>query len=176
VDIFRLAGDFVRGCVLRFFGRRVSGEPGLLLFDETRGFFADVTNGLESQFAGEIVGVVFGGLFKVRGPALGGIEELGQRLSDVAVTGAVVVEVVVELVGDGGELLEEVVGVLFAAGFAGMGEEILNGLVARVEELDEDEDAIIGEVSGLAELLDLAFGQSTFAALGVEGQGESEEN
>ena len=147
----------MRGCVLRFFGRRVSGEPGLLLFDETRGFFADVTNGLESQFAGEIVGVVFGGLFKVGGPALGGIEELGQRLSDVAVTGAVVVEVVVELVGDSGELLEEVVGILFAAGFAGMGEEILDGFIARIEEFDEEKDAIVGEVGRFAELFDLAF-------------------
>ena len=33
---------------------------------------------------------------------------------------AVVIQIVVEFVGDGGELVEEVVGVLFAAGFAGM--------------------------------------------------------
>ena len=84
--------------------------------------------------------------------------------------GAVVVEVVVELVGDGGELLEEVVGVLFAAGLARMGVEVLDGLVAGVEELDEDEDAIVGEVGGVAELLDLTFGESGVVALGVEGQ------
>ncbi len=35
----------------------------------------------------------------------------------------VVVEVVVELVGDLGDLLEEVVGVFFTAGAAGVGEE-----------------------------------------------------
>jgi hypothetical protein len=91
--------------------------------------------------------------------------------------GAVVVQVVVELVGDVGELLEEVVGVLFAARFAWVGEEILDLLVAGVEELDEDEDAIAGIVGGVAELLDLAFRHSTVAALlSVKGQSESEEN
>jgi hypothetical protein len=90
--------------------------------------------------------------------------------------GAVVVEVVVELVGDGGELFEEVVGVLFAAGFAGMGEEVLNPLVARVEELDEDEDAIAGIVGGVAELLDLSLRHRGVGALSVKGQRESEED
>ncbi len=95
--------------------------------------------------------------------------------------GAVVVEVVVELVGDGGELLEEVVGVLFAAGLAGVGEEVLDGFVAGVEELDEDEDAIVGEVGGVAELLDLAFGEGGVVALcacrgrvSEESEGEEE--
>ena len=90
--------------------------------------------------------------------------------------GAVVVEVVVELVGDGGELFEEVVGVLFAAGFAGVGEEILDGLVAGVEELDEDEDAVGGEVGGVAELLDLAFRERGVGVLRVQGQSESQED
>jgi hypothetical protein len=166
----------VRGCVLRFLVWRVSGEPGLLFFDEVCGFFADIADGLEGQFAGEIVCGVFGGLFEVGGPALSSIEKLGQDLADVAVVGAVVVEVVVEFVGDVGELLEEIVSVLFAAGFAGTGEEILNRLVAGVEELDEDKDAIAGVVGGVAQLLDLALREGTLAALGVEGQNECEEN
>ena len=118
-DKRRSAGGLSRdGFVLVVFGGWMGGEPGLLLFDEARGLFADVTDGFEGKFAGEIVDGVFGGLFQVGGPALGGVEEFGQRLADVAVVGAVVVEVVVELVGDGGELFEQVVGVLFAAGFA----------------------------------------------------------
>jgi hypothetical protein len=92
------------------------------------------------------------------------------------VVGAVVVKVVVEFVGDVGELLEEVVGVLFAAGFAGVGEEILDGFVARIEEFDEEKDAIVGEVGRFAELFDLAFLERSLAALSVEGQSESEED
>ncbi len=156
----RGAGDFAGWDIFGFFGGWVGGEPGLLVFDELGGFFADVADGFESQLAGEVVGCVLGWLLEVGGPALGGIEELGQGFADVAVVGAVVVEIVVELVGDGGELLEQVVGVLLAAGLAWVGVEILDGFVAGVEELDEDEDAIVGEVGGLAELLDLAFGES----------------
>ena len=51
-----------------------------------------------------------------------------------------------------------------------MGEEVLDLLVARVEELDEDEDAIAWEVGGVAELLDLTFREGVVVALGVEGQ------
>src|SRR5438093_686557 len=36
----RLTGDFARRYVLGFFGGRMSGEPGLLVFDEVSGFFA----------------------------------------------------------------------------------------------------------------------------------------
>ena len=86
-----------------------------------------------------------GGDLSAGGPAIGGFEQLGQRLADVAVARAVVVEVVLELVGDGGELLEEIVRVLFAAGTARMGEEIVDGVGAVVEELDEDEDAVAGK-------------------------------
>jgi hypothetical protein len=88
---------------------------------------------------------------------------------------AVVIEVVVEFVGDGGELLEEVMGILFAAGLARMCEEVLNGFVAGVEKLDEDENSVRGEVGGVAELFDLALGESAVISLGVEGQSEGEE-
>jgi hypothetical protein len=90
--------------------------------------------------------------------------------------GAVVVEIVVELVGDVGELLEEVVGILFAAGFAGVSVKVLDPLVAGVEELDEDDDAIAGEVGRFAELLNLAFRHGVVVALSVQGQSKSEEN
>ena len=138
-------------------GRGVGGEPGLLVFDELSGLFADIADGFEGQLAREVVDGVFRGLLQVGGPALGGFEELGQGLADVAVVGAVVVEVVVELVGDGGELLHQVVGVLFAARSAWMGVEIEDRLVAGVEELDEDHDAIIGDIGRLAELFDLSI-------------------
>ena len=64
--------------------------------------------------------------------------------------GAVVVEVVVELVGDGSELLEEIVGVLLATGLARVGEEILDGFVAGVEKFDEEENAVGGIVGCFA--------------------------
>src|ERR1700749_4772276 len=51
------------------FWRRVRGEPCLLVFDELRRLFADVADGLEGQFAREIVRGVFGGLLDVGGPA-----------------------------------------------------------------------------------------------------------
>jgi hypothetical protein len=57
-----------------------------------------------------------------------------------------------------------------------MGEEILDLLVACVEELDEDEDAIAGIVGRVAELLDLAFRHHGVGALSVKGQSESEDN
>jgi len=170
-------GNFAGWDVTGFLRGRMGGEPGLLVFDEARGFFADVVDGLEGKFAGEIVFRVLGRLFDVGGPAFGGIDELGEDFAEVLMLRAVVVEVVVEFVGDGGELVEEVVGVLFAAGFAGVGEEVLNPLIARVEELDEDEDAIAGVVGGFAELLDFALGHGVVVALlSVKGQGEGEEN
>ena len=89
--------------------------------------------------------------------------------------GAVVVEVVVELVGDGGELLKEVVGVLLATGAAGMGVEVVDLLDAEVEEFDEEEDALVGVVAGLADLLDLGVGEGGVARLGVEGSGCAED-
>ena len=57
-----------------------------------------------------------------------------------------------------------------------MGEEILDRLVAGVEEFDEDENAIVGKVGGLAELLDLAFRECRVGTLSVKRQSESEEN
>jgi hypothetical protein len=172
----RLAGNFLRGNVGILLGRWVGGEPGLLLFDEASGLFAYVADGFEGQFAGETVGGVFRWLFEVGGPALGGVEEFGQGFANVAMVGAVVVKVVVELVGDCSELLEKVVSIFFATGLAGVSEEILDRLVSGVEELDEDEDAIVGEVGRFAELLDFTFGEGGVAALCVKGQNESEEN
>ncbi len=88
--------------------------------------------------------------------------------------GAVVVEVVGELVGDGGELKDEVVGVLLAAGAAGMGVEVVEFLGAEVEEVDEEEDAVGGVVAGLADLVDLGLGEGGVARLGAERRGEDE--
>jgi len=164
------------GLIRVFFGGRVGGEPGLLIFDELGGFLADIADGFQGEFAREIVGGVFRGLFDVGRPAFRGFEELGQGFADVAVVGAVVVEVVVELVGYGGELFEEVVGVFFAARFARMGEEILDGFVAGVEELDEDEDAIVGDVGGVAKLLDLSFGEGFIVSLRAQRQSKSEKH
>ena len=86
--------------------------------------------------------------------------------------GAVVVEVVVELVGDGGELLQQIVGILFATGAAWTGVHLLNAFDPGVQELDEDEDAVVGVVGGVAELLDLAVGEGGVVPLGVERQDE----
>jgi hypothetical protein len=171
----RLAGG-CDGLVRVFFGGRVSGKPGLLISDELRGFFADVADGLKGKFAREVICGVFGRLFEVGGPALGGVEKLGQDFTDVAMVGTVVVEVVVEFVGDGGKLLEEIVCVFFATGFARVSEEILDGLVARIEELDEDQNAIAGDIGGVAKLLDLSFRESALATLGMERQRKSEHN
>ena len=71
----------------------------------------------------------------------------------------VIVKIVVELVGDGGELFEEVVKILFAAGPAWLRKEVLDGVHASVEELDEDKDAVGRNVRGIAELLDLGLGK-----------------
>ena len=150
-------------------------EPRLLAFDEVGRVFAEVADGVEGQLAGDVVGIVVGRGAEDRGPALGGVDELGQGLADVAVTLAVVVEVVLKLVGDGGELLEEVVGVLLTAGLARVREEVADGVGALVEELDVDEDAVAGDVGGVAELLDLAFGEGVVVALGVDRRREAHE-
>src|ERR1019366_1094303 len=109
------------------------------------------------DLAGDVVGLVVGWGFDGGGPALGGFENLGQGLAQVGVAWAVVVEVVGEFVGDGGELHEEIVGVLFAAGAAGFGVEVLNLLGAHVEEFHEEEDAVAGDQAGVADLFDLGF-------------------
>ena len=66
----------MRGSSLRFFGGWVGDKPGLLIFDQLGGFFADVADGFESKFAREIVGCVFRWLLDIGGPALGGVEKL----------------------------------------------------------------------------------------------------
>jgi len=154
-----------------FFRGWVGGEPGALLLDHLGSLFAEVTDGFEGYLAGDVVGFVVGWGFDGGGPAVGGVDELGKGFADVLVVGAVVVKVVVELVGERGELLEEVMCVLFAAGTAGDGVEILDALGAGVEELDVEENAVGGDVGGFADLLDLGLGECVLVALGVDGQG-----
>jgi hypothetical protein len=72
-----LAWDFSRRDVVGFFGGWVGGEPGLLAFDKVSGFFTDVADRFEGEFAGEVVGLVFGRLLQVGRPALGGVDEFG---------------------------------------------------------------------------------------------------
>ena len=168
------------GCVIGvahriFFLRRMGGEPRLLLSDHLGGLFAEIADGLERQPALDVVGVVVRRRLDGGGPAFKSIDEFRKRLADVAVAGTVVVEVVIELVCEGSELLEEIVGVLLAAGTAGFRVEILQGLDADVDELDEDHDTVIGDVSGVAEFFDLFFGESGFSALCAEWQRESQE-
>jgi hypothetical protein len=66
--------------------------------------------------------------------------------------------------------------VLFTTGFARVSEEILNRFVSGVEKLDEDEDAIVGDVGGLTQLFDFALRQGVGVALGMKGQSKGEEN
>jgi hypothetical protein len=161
--------------VLVFFWGRVGEEPGFLFFDELRGLIVEIADSFEGEPSRDVVGLVVGWSFQIGGPALGGFDQLGQGFADVAVAGAIVVQIVVELVGDGGELLEEIVGVLLAAGLARAGEEILDGFVAGIEEFDEKEDAVAGIIGGFAELLDFAVGESGFGSLGVQGKSEREQ-
>ena len=110
-------------------------EPGDLVGVDFGGGFAEVADGFEGDFAGDVVGLVVGRGLEGGGPAVGGVEDFGQGFAEVGVAGAVVVEVVGELVGDGGELDDEVVGILFAAGAAGFGVEVLNLLVRKSRNL-----------------------------------------
>ena len=73
-----------------------------------------------------------------------------------------------------GDLFEEVVGVLLAAGSAGFGVEVLYGFDARVNELDEHEDTVGRDVGSFPELLDLFFREGGVAALGAGGGCERE--
>jgi hypothetical protein len=150
-------------------------EPGDLVGGELGGVFAEVAEGLEGELAGDGIGVVFGEGVEGGGPAVDGGEDLGEGAADVDVAGAVVVEVVGELVGDGGELKDEVVGVLLAAGTAGTGVEVVHLLSAKVEELDEEKYAVGGIVAVLADLVDLGLGEGGVGRLGVKRSGEGEE-
>jgi hypothetical protein len=170
----KLSGKVDRG-VLVFFWRWVSEEPGLLLSDELRGLIVEIANGFEGEPTGDVVGLVVGRGFQVGGPALGGFNQLGQGFANVAVTGAVVVQIVVELVGDGSELLEEIVGVLLAAGLTRSGEEILYGFVAGIEKLDENKNAVVGIVGDLSELLYFAVGKGGVGTLGGNGRSKREQ-
>jgi hypothetical protein len=147
-------------------------EPGGLVVGELGGVFAEVAEGLEGEAAGDVVGVVFGEGVEGGGPAGDGGEDFGEGAAQIDVAGAVVVEVVGELVGDGGELKDEVVGVLLAARVAGVGVEVVQFLGAEVEKLDEEKDAVGGIVAVLADLVDLSLGEGGVAWLGAEGRGE----
>jgi hypothetical protein len=159
---------------LPFLRRRVCEEPGLLLFDKTRYLLADVANGLQSKFAREIVDRVVGRLFEVGGPTLGRLQKFGQSFANIAVAWAVVVEVIVELVRDRGELVKKIVRVLFASRFAGMSVELLDRFITGVEEFDEDENAIVRNIGSFTKLLNLAFGERGVGALGTEGQSNNQ--
>ena len=148
-------------------------EPGGLFGGELGGAFAEVADGFQGELARDGVGVVVGDGLECRGPAIGGVEDLGESLAQVGVAGAVVVEVVGEFVDDGGELAEQIAGVFFAAGAAGLGVEVLDLLEAQVVEFDEEEDAIAGEVAGLADLVDFAVGEGGRGDLGAQGRGEA---
>jgi len=88
------------------------------------------------------------------------------------VSRTVVVEVVVEFVGDAGELFEEIVEVLLTTRFAWADGQGLDGFSADVEQLDEDEDTIVGDVGGVAQLFYLSIGHRIALALGVHRQRE----
>jgi hypothetical protein len=68
-------------------------EPGGLVGGEFRGGLAEVADGFEGELAGDVVGVVVGRGLDLGGPAVGGGEDLGQRLAQVGVARGVVVEV-----------------------------------------------------------------------------------
>ena len=154
----------------------MSGEPGLLALDEFGGVLAEIANGFEGQFAGDVVCLVVRCRLDAGGPAVGGLEKLGERFADVTVASAVIVEVVLKLVRDGGELFKEIVRVLFAARTARFGEEVMDGDGAIIEETDEGQDTITGSVSRFAKLLDLGIGEGMIAALCVERRVESEKD
>jgi hypothetical protein len=151
-------------------------EPGGLIGGELGGVFAEVAEGLDGEAACDVVGVVFGEGVEGGGPAGDGGEDFGEGAAEVDVAGAVFVEVVGELVGDGGELKDEVVGVLLAAGSAGMGVEVVEFLGAEVEEVDEEKDAVGGIVAVLPDLVDLGLGEGGVGGLGAERSGEGEES
>jgi hypothetical protein len=57
-----------------------------------------------------------------------------------------------------------------------MGVEVLDLLDAEVEEFDEEEDAGVGVVAGVADLVDLGLGEGGVVVdLGVEGWGQGEQ-
>ncbi|GGG73540.1 hypothetical protein GCM10011585_15070 [Edaphobacter dinghuensis] len=57
-----------------------------------------------------------------------------------------------------------------------MGKQLLNRCGALIEELDEDQNAITGEVRGLAQLLDLRFRERVFVGLRMQRRVENEED
>jgi hypothetical protein len=147
----------------------VGGEPDSLFLHELGGGFAEVADCLEGKFARDVVGFVVCGSFESCGPALGGAEEFGESLAQVAVGRAVVVEIIVKLVGDVSELFEEIVDVLLPAGFARPCGKGADGLGTLVQKLDENENAVTGDVGGVPKLLDFGVRERGAFALGVEG-------
>ena len=61
---------------------------------------------------------------------------------------------------------------MLSAGLARVGEEVLYGFIAGIEKFDEEENAVVGIVCDVAKLLDFAVRQRGFGVLGVQGQGE----
>ena len=56
---------------------RMGGEPGLLVFEQLGGRFADVAEGFEGQLAGDVVGFVVGRGLDGGGPSLCCFDEFG---------------------------------------------------------------------------------------------------
>ena len=65
-----------------------------MLFNKLRGLFAEVAHSFKREPTGYVIGFVFWRRFQIGRPTLGGLDEFGKGFADVAVAGAVVVEVV----------------------------------------------------------------------------------
>ena len=100
----------------------VIAEVGDLFRQQLFGGVVGVGHGGERELAGYVVAVVGRGGAQCALPALCGLCELWEGFAQIAVLRAVLVEVVIELIGDVGNLREEVVQVKLAAGVTRPGE------------------------------------------------------
>src|SRR6185312_6761970 len=147
---------YIDRSALAFFCRWMGCKPRFLRRDKLGSVVPKISDRFKSQLAGYVISGIVGRGLDVRRPAVCSLDKFRQRLADVTVPRGIVVEVVLQLVGDGGELLKEIVSILFAAGTAWMREQVMDGPGTFVKEFNEDHDAVARNIRRVAKLLYLS--------------------
>ena len=100
-----------------------------------------------------------------------------ERFSNVGLALGVDVEVVVKLVGEGGEILKLAIEALDARGGVGAGREPFNSVGVLIEEFDVKANADDGKDAGLGDLVLLGGSERLgFFFLRVERRGDEQRN
>src|SRR6185437_6861853 len=143
-------------------------EVLFLAFVELFGFIAGALGGVEGGFAGKILCAVARGLIQNLGPFRGGWDKVFQGFADVGVSLIEGVEVVLQLIGDAGELLIFGAQIGLTVFTGGIRTDGFDGVDAFLEKLLVELDAVVGTVAEVGNFIGLLAGERVLLSLGVQ--------